>query len=290
MGGSGDFLPPGITERTFHVWDVDTGEDRSFTTRQIARVFGVAISPDGRMMAWGDTEGTITLWDLAASQVRRRLQGHISYVEDLAFTPDGKTLASGSADTTVLLWDVTGQPAAGRPGPLSPKELQGLWDALAGPDAGKAFDAIGLLSASAEQSVPILKERLKPSPVPAERQRVARLIAELDGDQFETRRKATEELRRLGERAEPGLRKALESNLSLEARKRVEELLEGMRKVATSPERLSELRAVEVLEHIATPEARQVLQTLADGSPEARLTREARAALDRLARRRPATP
>jgi hypothetical protein len=237
MGGAGDFLPPGVTERTFHVWDVDTGEDRSFTTRQIARVFGVAISPDGRMMAWGDTAGTITLWDLAASQVRRRLRGHISYVEDLGFSPDGKTLASGSADTTVLLWDVTGQPAAGRPGPLSPKELQGLWDALAGPDGGKAFDAIGLLSASAEQSVPMLKERLKPAPVTVDRQQIVRLVTELDGDQFETRRKATEELRRLGERAEPGLRKALEGKLSLEARKRVEELLAGLPRLAASPER-----------------------------------------------------
>jgi RNA polymerase sigma factor (sigma-70 family) len=290
MGGAGDFLPQGITERTFHVWDVVTGEDRSFTAKQLARVFGVVVSPDGRMMVWGDTAGTITLWDLAASQVRRRLQGHISFAQSLAFSPDGKTLASASADTTVLLWDVSGRSAADRTDPLSAKELQGIWDDLAGKDAAKAFDAIGLLSTAAEQAVPMLKGKLKPAPVPAERQQVARLIAELDSDQFEARRKAAEELRRLGERAEPGLRKALDSKLPLESRKRVEELLEGLRKVAASPERLRELRAVETLEHIGTPDARQVLQTLAEGAPEARLTREARAALDRLSRRRPATP
>jgi hypothetical protein len=50
------------------------------------------------------------------------------------------------------------------------------------------------------------------------------------------------------------------------------------------------LRALEVLEHIATPEAQQVLKTLATGAPEARLTQEAKASLARLARRTASRP
>jgi hypothetical protein len=42
---------------------------------------------------------------------------------------------------------------------------------------------------------------------------------------------------------------------------------------------------LEVLEHIGTPEAREVLKALAKDAPDARLTREAKAALERLARR-----
>jgi hypothetical protein len=45
------------------------------------------------------------------------------------------------------------------------------------------------------------------------------------------------------------------------------------------------LRAVAVLEHIGTPEAKQLLVNLSEGAPEARLTREAKAALGRLVRR-----
>lgn len=55
------------------------------------------------------------------------------------------------------------------------------------------------------------------------------------------------------------------------------------------PELLRSLRAVEVLEYVASRDAVNVLRTLAKGMPGARLTREARAALDRLEKRRVAT-
>jgi hypothetical protein len=55
-------------------------------------------------------------------------------------------------------------------------------------------------------------------------------------------------------------------------------------------ETLRALRAVAVLEDIATPEARQVLQTWPSEQPEARLTREAKTSLDRFARPPAAAP
>jgi hypothetical protein len=45
------------------------------------------------------------------------------------------------------------------------------------------------------------------------------------------------------------------------------------------------LRAVAVLEYLDTPPARQVSEALAGGAPAAQLTREAKASLQRLARR-----
>jgi hypothetical protein len=49
-------------------------------------------------------------------------------------------------------------------------------------------------------------------------------------------------------------------------------------------------RTVEVLEWIGTPEARQLLDMLAQGAPEAQPTQEAKASLQRLARRHAAIP
>jgi hypothetical protein len=52
-----------------------------------------------------------------------------------------------------------------------------------------------------------------------------------------------------------------------------------------SADELRDVRAVEALEHAGMPEARRLLETLARGAAEARLTQEARASLRRLERR-----
>jgi len=268
---------------SLRMWDMTGGPDHTCKLPQPELAESLAASPDGRMLAWGDFEGTITLWDLAANQVRRRFKEHSNRIPSLAFSPDGKTLASGSTDTTVLIWDVTGRPMTRHFVAPSPERLPSLWDDLASRDAAKAFDAIGLLTAMPEQALPLLKAKLKPVPVRADAKHIARLIADLDNERFELRQKAMEELGQLGEHAEPALRVARADKPSLEARKRIDELLEGIRALSAMPERLRESRAVEILEHIGTSGARQLLQALAEGSPAARLTREAKASLDRLA-------
>ena len=48
--------------------------------------------------------------------------------------------------------------------------------------------------------------------------------------------------------------------------------------------RLRVWRVIQVLEGIGTPEAQAALKTLADGAPASRLTQEARASLERLAK------
>jgi hypothetical protein len=50
-------------------------------------------------------------------------------------------------------------------------------------------------------------------------------------------------------------------------------------------ERRREVRAVEVLERIGTPEAIEVLRKLAGGVPDAVLTHESKAAIERLKKR-----
>jgi hypothetical protein len=47
---------------------------------------------------------------------------------------------------------------------------------------------------------------------------------------------------------------------------------------------LRQIRAVEVLEHIDGLEAGKLLEVLATGAPEARLTQETKASLERLAK------
>ena len=132
------------------------------------------------------------------------------------------------------------------------------------------------------QAVPFLQERLKPVAA-VDGKRLAQLIAHLDSDEFTARQKATEALERLGDLAVPALEKALAGKPALEMRTRIERLLETADRMPP-PEVLRSLRAVEALEHAGTPEARQRLEALAKGADGARLTREAQAALQRLAK------
>ncbi len=119
--------------------------------------------------------------------------------------------------------------------------------------------------------------------------RLARLLADLDADQFTTRQQATEQLLAIGAPALPELRKLLKSNPPVEVVKRVEALVDTREERSRIPsaEQRFGFRAVRVLEQADTPEARQTLKELADGDDQARLTREARAALDRLRKAEP---
>jgi hypothetical protein len=108
------------------------------------------------------------------------------------------------------------------------------------------------------------------------------LIADLDSEVFAMRDRASRKLERLGDRAEPALRQAQKDRLSPELHERIEKRLARLETAGLSPDTLRVVRAVETLEHAGTAEARQLLAKLATGAPEARLTREAKAALRRL--------
>jgi hypothetical protein len=111
---------------------------------------------------------------------------------------------------------------------------------------------------------------------------IARLVRDLDSDDFVTRENAAKQLDRLGQQAVPALRQALSGSPSLEARRRAEGLLEKWQPLVLKGDGLRLVRAVELLELANTAKARQVLRTLAEGDPGARQTRDARASLERL--------
>lgn len=69
---------------------------------------------------------------------------------------------------------------------------------------------------------------------------------------------------------------------TLEGERRVDLLLEKC--LTVGPERLRDARVIDILEAIGAAEAQDVLRSWADGAAQSRLTRQARAALQRLVR------
>ncbi len=270
---------------TVRIWEVATGKQLGQLVHE-GEVLCVAFSPDGKTIASGGTEKRVRLWEVATKRERLELGGHLAGISSLVFSRDGRLVASGSKDCTALVWDITGlnQHRKRSIRNLSPSAINALWVNLADEDAAKAYESICLLSAAASQAVGLLRDHLTPVSA-VSRAYIDQLITNLDSDRFAVRKKATEELEKVVELAEASLRKAVvDGKPSLELQRRIERLLEKL-DPASSPQRLRALRALEVLEHIGTPEARKVLEKLAQGAPEARLTQEAKASLQRLEKR-----
>lgn len=250
-----------------------------YSTRPAA---GVAFSRDGRLLAQSQADGTIGMWDLITKRELTPLKGHQGYATALAFSPDGNTLASGSRDTTVLLWDM--QPFTAKAKPQTKDvDAAAAWKDLLSADAARAYDAICGLVAAPDKAVAYLREHLRPV-APPDPEKVKQLIDDLDSEQFDVRKRAGAELEKLGEPALHLLRKVLEGEPSLEARKRIEEILRNASMAKLPADTLRAVRAVEVLEMIGTVEAKAVLHALAKGAPDATTTRAANSSLERLGR------
>jgi RNA polymerase sigma factor (sigma-70 family) len=281
------------TDQTISLWETATGKERGRIGHKAAadstaeppfrQGLILAFSPDGGLLATRAGHDVV-VWEVVAGKEVGRFKGHEEDITALAFFPDGKSLVSGSADTTSLVWDAgkLKREASAPAAVLQPKEVDALWADLAGDDAAKAFRSI-LTLASAKQTVPYLRERMQPVP-PVDPKIIQQLIADLDSDNFQTRTKASKELEKLGEAAVPALREVLAGKTSLETQQRVQPILAKLTSGVLTVEQVRLVRAVEVLERLATPEARQLLQSLAEGAPGALPTEQARAALGRLAR------
>jgi RNA polymerase sigma factor (sigma-70 family) len=288
----------------------------------VVAFFTAAVSPDGRLIAFGSDKDMIAVHDLDDGTELCRVEKLSHGVGYLAFSPDGRMLAWGSHDDprVHLLEVATGkerQALTGhrggivalcyasdgktlvssgndttllvwdlslRGGALSARESDACWNDLLG-DAPVAYQALRKLAASPATVVELLRRQLNPVALIDEK-RIARLIAALDNDDFQVRQKAETELEKLGELASPACREAMAARPSVEAYRRLERLRKKQLAEARKPsaQRVRLVRAVEVLELTGIGGARKLLATLAKGAPGALVTEQARAALGRLMR------
>jgi dipeptidyl aminopeptidase/acylaminoacyl peptidase len=282
----GALLASAGADKTTGLWNAATGTLRTRLLGHQRGVTAVAFSPDGRMLASGSMDRTVRLWELATGKERRRYEGHLGAISKLAFTADGRILASAGGDTSVLVWSVTGRDSRQRQpdGTLAPRRLEELWSDLASDDASRAWRAACTLAAASQQTLRWIEKHVRAASL-ADTKRIARLIADLDSGQFATRQQAARELEKLGELAEPALRKTLEGQPSAEVRRRAERLLANFDGLVQIPEVLRGLRAIEVLEQIGTAQAQRQLERLVHNAPGRRMKKEAKAAVERLTKR-----
>ncbi len=263
------------------LWEVATGREYRSVVLEHRLGLIAALSPDFRTLAVGYSDGMVRLWELATAKERHRFLGHTGRVTEVAFTPDGRVLASASPEAPIYIWDLTGTDGHAAPR-LTPAERDRLWQGLANTDAPAGFQALQRLLASPEDAITLLGERLKPASVPYPA-RVRELVQQLDDTAFAVRQNATAELESFGDVITNQLRQALRNAASAEARRRLAHLLKQCE--SDGPLRLRQIRALELLELLATLQAERMLDRLASGAAGAWLTREATFSRNRLRRR-----
>jgi WD40 repeat protein len=256
------FSPDGKQIATGHhhapvyLWEAATGK----LVREIEAghqvTWCLAFSPDGTWLAAGGLDRTVSLWEVATGRRMHQLRGHEFWVLRLAFGPDGKTLTTGGYDGTSLLWTL--KPKLDR---LPDAGIEPLWKVLQEEDSAAAYRAVWTLAEHPDQSIPFLKKQLRSSEPAIDKDRLRQWLADLDSNDFQTREAASRELAKLGQAIEPNLRAALAKAESVEARRRLERLLEDLRS-EQSAEALQRSRAVRALELIGSPDAMEVLHTL----------------------------
>ena len=252
------------------LWDVQTGKQR-WRIQNLDNTTGhsVAFSPSGRMLAVGNSPssvGTIYLIETATGQVRGCFKGRRGNVPSVVFSRDGLLLASSGGDGVSNVWDVTGRIlAVAKSSRLSQiRNWTPPGQTLAGDDPAKAWKAILALAARPEQAVPLLKQRL-PANQPLDPKRLTKLLADLESNDFDTRNKLARTWRRWV-MSRRGLRKLLAGESSVDLRVQVEKLLSKVGKDGILTEEVRCLRALEVLEYAATPDAKKLLAAEAKGA------------------------
>jgi RNA polymerase sigma factor (sigma-70 family) len=292
----------GIAPHAIHVWELSSAQEcMTITLKENGsddRCDLVAIAPDCRTIVTVSHGSALRFWDMITGEELLRRTGSTARVTSLAFSADGRFLATGHADSTILLWDLSfvGGHYKSLLTKADARQVAAWWEDLASSDAGKAHQAMGRLVAAGDSATALIRTKL-PAAVEIAEERVSGLIADLDHESFVRREKASKELEKLLPQVRPALENALSATPSLEVRRRIKSLLALPSLKVREAETLRGVRAVQVLEQIAATgadgtrlSAMELVKNLAAGAPDARLTQEAKATVERVVRKATVKP
>ncbi|MBW4612342.1 MAG: AAA-like domain-containing protein [Desmonostoc vinosum HA7617-LM4] len=70
-----------------------------------AAIWGVAFTPDGKIVASGSVDASVKLWKLDGTEITT-LREHTAAIRYIAISQDGTLLVSGGDDNTLILWNL----------------------------------------------------------------------------------------------------------------------------------------------------------------------------------------
>jgi hypothetical protein len=99
----GKRLLTGSYDNTARLWDLETGESKTFKGHEWW-VWAAAFSPDETRIVTASQDGSAIVWSVETGQPGPPFLAHSGPVYAAAFAPDGQSVATGGYDKRVLLW------------------------------------------------------------------------------------------------------------------------------------------------------------------------------------------
>ncbi len=286
------FLLAAVNREGLWVVDAESGEirdrlRRSHSINDDSSLHRFSVSPDGTLVAETLPDRHIEIWETYTGRPVLLLEKHPSEIADVHFLPDGLHLVSGDSQGNAYLWDLAsadfaGSFDAGRP--YSQEELGRLWRMLGESRGHASWSAMVALKHRPDQALPLIDHP------PNDDLLIQGLIERMDHDQFSDRQSAYRALRQLSLNAEPFLREALDTTKSAELRSRARRLLaylegpqrESQRRLMEESRNHRQLRTIQLLKWIGTPEAKRRLEAIRDSAQDPAVRNQSQAALKRL--------
>ncbi len=276
--------------QTIDIWEIATmqmvrhcyGSSTAYKPTVRTVVTHLVLLNDGRVISGGEN-GCVLIWTLWPEPKPQILGAHSGAVTALAVSPDETELLSGSTDTTASLWKIPPLPKkVEAKTELTDEQVKEIWLDLKSSDAEKAHRALWKASDHPKQTLLMLERNFEETKAldPAI---VRAIIADLASNRFAVRQQAFDKLAALDTLVVPALKERLKQKPEQNERDQIEKLLKATE--AWTGDRLRELRAVQCVEMIGTPEAKKLLDKWSKGPADARLTKEAKLAAERLAKR-----
>jgi hypothetical protein len=279
----------GHTQNSLDVWSVAAAKlVCSIPTKSY--FYSAAFAPDNQSVVCVEADGRPYLYHLVAEKAIHRFNPPERLCHFVAFAPDSKRVAliaepaerdANFRQESIYLYEIPASALNPPAAQVDDAALEKLWAELATDNDLRLQRILTAFRSAPQPTVALLQK--KAPPVTKERQaKMEQWIAELNAADFTQRDQAMQELRGAAHQFAPLLKSRQERAAPGEIRNRLTFILNQTKGEAPPASLIQELRAISLLEQIATPEAQKVLKEIAAGATQARITVEAQAALGRI--------